>query len=662
MAQAAQLAGVSPRYLRKIAVTEVPPAPAQGAAPLQYLVAAKVGPAWRVKVDEVARFMARRSAARVVEPYDLAVRAPKSVSLLHALGEFVPAEAVGRCGLARGETVTGVILACHQPNGTVVGCGGVAGGFTTAELLAHEAQLLQAHLRGWGPDGTGVGAGLATGPALEAAIASVPSLRAEQREMVERLCTSGVGFDVVHGGPGTGKTFALGVAAQAWRDSGLRVLGCSFQGGAAQVLGSGAALDHSFTLTALLRLCDATQGQVLDHAVVILDEAGMADTRQFSRLASWWARADAKLVAVGDPDQVHEVGAGGGFRHLVDTLGERVITLTDNVRQLDPGDRRRLKMIQAGQAAQAIESARAAGRWHTADTADGVRSLLLQRWQADTGVAGRDKLIIANTVAEMEWFNQAARKLLVGQARLGSESLSIALSAPDRATDSRELRVGDRVRSNRNRAHAGVYTGRIGTVVEVHRRARQVVVAFDAHTDRQGRRLPPTRAVLGADFVEEKTMRNSFGRIRHLAPGLTHAYATTASGVQGRTCERAYVLVAKAGQHRAAAFVAWSRARHQTHLFGLTVPDPDDLSPHQRHGVHPDPDPDDVAELAQAMSREAHQTMATVTDPLARAVGPLLARPTAWLAAARAGLAAALRTGSRLTSTRRPTLPFSCRH
>ncbi len=911
MAQAAQMAGVSARYLRKIAVTEAPPAPADDSPVGQYLVATKAGNAWRVLVDAVARFIGARTPARVVEAYDLAVRAPKSVSLLHALGEFVPADAVARCGLARGETVTGVVLACHQEavqdvvtfleghaafvrgpggrvpatgliaavwdhraardgapllhshitivntavgtdgrraaldgtalyawarasghvyqaslrrrmierlgvewdqphngtadlagvprqsivafsqrrrealefmarlglegpkalaaavlatrdaknsveqgrspavvlaqaerhglgveqlgrlvghgprrrmdpqrlgqiaadlaspagltekssvvdlrdaicgfanamvdgatpadlerwstrllhdpkrfvpvagssprsgaiiqraDGTVVRSGGVAGGFTTAELLAHEAQLLQAHVRGWGPDGAGIGAGVADKVALEAAIAAVPSLRAEQRDMVERLCSSGIGLEVVHGGPGTGKTFALGVAAQAWRDSGMRVLGCSFQGGAAQVLGTGAALDRSWTLTTMLRMCDATQGQVLDDAVVILDEAGMADTRQFSRLASWCARADVKLVAVGDPDQVHEVGAGGGFRHLVDTLGERVVTLADNVRQLDRSDRRRLKMIQAGEAAQAIESATAAGRWNTAETADGVRSLLLQRWRADPGMAGRDKLIIANTVAEVEWFNQAARKLALGEGLLGPDALTVALSAPDRAVDTRELRVGDRVRSNRNRANAGVYTGRIGTVTEVHSRSRQVVVAFDAHTDRQGRQLPPTRAVLGADFVEEKTIRNSFGRIRHVAPGLTHAYATTASGVQGRTCENAYVLVATAGQHRAAAFVAWSRARQQTQLFGLTVPDPDDLSPHERDELHPEPDPTDVTELAQAMSRESHQTMASVTDPLAAPVGPLLSRPTAWLRAERASLAATLGT------------------
>ncbi|MDP9073663.1 MAG: hypothetical protein M3N98_05700, partial [Actinomycetota bacterium] len=328
----------------------------------------------------------------------------------------------------------------------------------------------------------------------------------------------------------------------------------------------------------------------------------------------------------------------------VDNLGEWVVTLKENVRQLDEGDRTRIKLIRDGQSKAAIESARAAGRWNTADTADGVRSLLLQKWRADPGVAGRDKLIIANTVAEIEWFNEAARKLLLADGTLGSQALTIHLAAPDRAVDSREFRVGDRVRANRNRPRDGVYTGRIGTITELHPQARQVVVSFDSHTDRQRRDLPATRAVLDADFLEERTTRNTFERISHVAPGLTHAYASTANAVQGRTSQNAYVLVAKAGATRATALVAWTRARLETHLFGLTVPDPDDLSPHERGDLHPDPDPNDVTELAAAMAREAHQTMALVTDPLAAHVGPLLTRPTSWLANERAAITTALGT------------------
>ena len=106
-------------------------------------------------------------------------------------------------------------------------------------------------------------------------------------------------------------------------------------------------------------------------------------------------------------------------------LGPSVKSLTENVRQVDEGDRTRARQVRDGQTEAAIDSARAAGRWHSATTADGVRSLLLQKWPADPGVASRDKLIIANTVAEVEWFNEAARELLLADGALGPQALTV---------------------------------------------------------------------------------------------------------------------------------------------------------------------------------------------------------------------------------------------
>src|SRR5438270_6802287 len=105
----------------------------------------------------------------------------------------------------------------------------------------------------------------------------------------------------------------------------------------------------------------------LHGSVVICDEAGMADTRQLSALASYTAAARAKLVLVGDPDQIPEVDAGGAFAHLVDAAGEHVITLAENHRQLNAADRDRLELVRDGDGAAAIASARSAGRWHRGD-------------------------------------------------------------------------------------------------------------------------------------------------------------------------------------------------------------------------------------------------------------------------------------------------------
>ncbi|MEW6470938.1 MAG: MobF family relaxase [Actinomycetota bacterium] len=513
--------------------------------------------------------------------------------------------------------------------------------YSTPELLAHEAAILAAHRDGRGGDGAGRGWGVAAPEALAAALAARPGLRAEQAELVRRVTTSGLGVEVVVGGPGTGKTFALGAAAEAWRASGLRVVGAALQGGAAEALADEADLDERHTLTSLLGACDRHGARYLEGAAVIVDEAGMADTRQLARLARYAQAAQAKLVLVGDPDQLPEVGAGGAFARLVADAGPHLVTLSENRRQVHAADRARLALVRDGQADAALASAAADRRLHLGDTADAVRERLLADWAADPGEPGKDKLLVAFTVAEAERLNAAARVLLAD--RLGDDAVVIGCTAPDRAVDQRELRVGDRVRATRNDWKLGIHTGRVGTVVAVDPERVEVTVTLDASTDAKGRPRPARTLTLGSAYLHEAELRTRWGTTRIQAPGLAHAYASTAHAVQGRTSARAYVLLAEAGLSRQAAYVALSRARFDTHLYGVTVPDPDEVARHQR--TNGEPDPDDTAVLARAMTKDASQDLASAADPLAAEVADLVAVPPAWLHAERAAAAETLGAG-----------------
>src|SRR3546814_18044141 len=78
------------------------------------------------------------------------------------------------------------------------------------------------------------GTGLAAGGALDAAIASRPSLAEEQEQMVRTICSSGDGVEIVEGVARAGQTFALAAARHAWQASGHRVIGCSLAARAAQ--------------------------------------------------------------------------------------------------------------------------------------------------------------------------------------------------------------------------------------------------------------------------------------------------------------------------------------------------------------------------------------------------------------------------------------------
>jgi hypothetical protein len=112
------------------------------------------------------------------------------------------------------------------------------------------------------------------------------TLTDEQAAMVRRLTSSGAGVEVVVGKAGTGKTYALDAARDAWETSGIRVTGVALAARAALELRTSAGI-RSTTLARLL-------GQVDDHrdgspplqpgSVLVVDEAGMVGTRQLARL------------------------------------------------------------------------------------------------------------------------------------------------------------------------------------------------------------------------------------------------------------------------------------------------------------------------------------------------------------------------------------------
>jgi len=71
---------------------------------------------------------------------------------------------------------------------------------------------------------------------------------------------------------------------------------------------------------------------------VVVDEAAMVGTRKLARLVDACARAEAKLVFVGDPKQLPAIDAGGLFEALASRLG--TTQLSGNRRQRNPASGR----------------------------------------------------------------------------------------------------------------------------------------------------------------------------------------------------------------------------------------------------------------------------------------------------------------------------------
>jgi ATP-dependent exoDNAse (exonuclease V) alpha subunit len=352
--------------------------------------------------------------------------------------------------------------------------------------------------------------------------------------MVRRICGSGAGVDVVIGVAGAGKTFALAAAHDAWTASGHRVIGATLAARAARQLEAGSGIPSS-TLTRLLADLNRPNGGRLgpDH-VVVVDEASMVGTRKLLDLVRHAHRGNAKVVLIGDPCQLPEIDAGGGFAGLA-RRGDRT-RLTINRRQHEPWERQALSDIRLGRAEEAVAAYLAHDRIHHDPDPDVVRDRMIDDWWTATA-DGADAFMLAVHHRQVDALNQRARQRVRAAGRLGERELQLG---------GRAYAVGDTVLALRNDYRLGLLNGTRGTITAIDQRARRFAVTTD---DRATVTIPFAYADAGS---------------------LTYGYAMTIHKAEGATVAVALVL-ADATMTRQHLYTAVSRGSQCNGIYLSTV-------------------------------------------------------------------------------------------
>ena len=144
-------------------------------------------------------------------------------------------------------------------------------------------------------------------------------LSGEQADALAHV-TDGRDLGVVVGHAGTGKSAMLGVAREAWEAAGYEVRGVALSGIAAENLESGSGI-ASRTIASMEHGWQQGRDLLTSRDVLVIDEAGMVGTRQLERVLSHAAEAGAKVVLVGDLQQLQAIEAGAAFRSIHERHG-----------------------------------------------------------------------------------------------------------------------------------------------------------------------------------------------------------------------------------------------------------------------------------------------------------------------------------------------------
>jgi conjugative relaxase-like TrwC/TraI family protein len=446
--------------------------------------------------------------------------------------------------------------------------------YTSQRILDAERRLVIAAGRG---DGSVVDESAVDLALLEMA-ANETALDTGQASLVRQMCTSGARLQLAIAPAGAGKTTAMRALTLAWTQDGGQVLGFAPSAAAAAVLGeqTGIRADTLAKLTWSLR-----HGELPDWAaavgpstLVIIDEAGMADTLSLEAAVQFTINRGACVRLVGDDQQLAAIGAGGVLRDIKQTHG--ALNLTELHRFTNPAEAAASLALRDGDP-KSLDFYLDHGRVHVGDLATTTQAAFAA-WVSDRA-AGLDTIMIAPTRDLVADLNRRARTRRLGSAKVGREV---------RLADGNDASVGDviitRTNDRRLRMSAAdwVKNGDRWTVTHVSREG-----ALTVRHNRSHRTVK-----LPADYVREST-------------GL--GYATTIHGAQGVSADTTHGLLT--GQEsRQQLYTMLTRGRHANHLYLQVVSDGDPHTVIRPETVAP---PTPTETLQQILARDDAPISAT---------------------------------------------------
>ncbi|WP_299472855.1 Ti-type conjugative transfer relaxase TraA, partial [uncultured Paracoccus sp.] len=361
-------------------------------------------------------------------------------------------------------------------------------------------------------------------------------LSAEQRNAIEHI-TGPERIAAVVGFAGAGKSTMLAAAREAWEAEGYQVHGAALSGKAAEGLEESSGI-QSRTLASWSRGWENDRGTLGRGDVFVIDEAGMVGSRQLARFVGEAEARGAKIVLVGDHEQLQAIGAGAPFRAITEEIGHA--ELSEIRRQRVDWQREASVDFATHRTAEGLAAYHEHGNISLAEIGEDARGEIVRDYLADRDQRpDGTRVAMAHRRADVRAINEGIRAELQerGELAQGEENGALTFQTND---GQREFAPGDRIVFLENNRDLGVKNGMLGTVEAVE----------------------PGRIVAQLDGRGGDSISVPMGDYQ----AIDHGYATTIHKNQGATVDRSYVL-ASGTMDRHLTYVAMTRHRDGVQLY-----------------------------------------------------------------------------------------------
>jgi len=398
--------------------------------------------------------------------------------------------------------------------------------FTTREMLEIEKSMVEI------AEGKAQSHTHPVNPKSVNAAIEARNLSDEQKAALEHI-TQRADLAAVVGFAGTGKSYMLGAAKEVWEKEGYKVQGMALSGIAAEGLEAGSGMP-CHTIANRLLMWDNNREQLNSRDILVVDEAGMIGSRQMQAILSRAEEAGAKVVLVGDPEQLQAIDAGAAFRAITERVG--FAEMSDIRRQKEEWQKeatRDFALQRTGEGLAAYDKRDCVHQYETKDTAIHA---MVERWDENRSQNPNEvQIMLAYTRADVKSLNESARAIRSQQGELGKDHI-FTVERGERA-----FAEGDRLYFLRNEnKHLDVKNGTLATITQI-----------------EGERITAR-----LDGAEKRDVSFNLKDYNHI----DHGYAATVHKSQGITVDRAQVLASKHFD-RHTSYVAMSRHKESCDIY-----------------------------------------------------------------------------------------------
>lgn len=395
---------------------------------------------------------------------------------------------------------------------------------------------------------------------IEAVIDKKKGISEEQADAVKYACSEG-SLKVIAAFAGTGKSFLADSINRTFEESGYttHILAPTWK--AAHGVGKELGIERAAAIAGfLIKLTKEGKDKITlgPKDLVMIDESGMVGTRSLNTLLSHLN--GAKLVLLGDPDQLNAIESGPALSIVLNNIESKRI---ENIRrQNDPRHIAMVTDLANGRTEKGVLALNALGGIKFEKDGTQLMKTLIADWARSTkelgwtpsNAADADKshLIVAVRNDDVFALNQLAREVLRARGLLTGDDVTVECHPTGKNTEAVEMQfaIDDRVVLRLNELKKlDVINKDEGVITDIQLSEK---AGYDITLKMASGAI---KTLNTKEYVDKDT--------GHF--GITHGYAVTMYASQGMTVRRAFAVADGMGQRY--SYVGLSRHKESVTLY-----------------------------------------------------------------------------------------------